>query len=481
MKNSIHKVFIITLLFCGISIACDVTDLEPVSDVALANFYQNAQHAEAGLFAAYDAAQKFYSRMSRTEYGSDTFDPVADRISGDTEEIAIHAIQVGNGEVQMLWENAYFGMNRINEALKFIPGIEDKSFDKNGFVGELKFIRALFYFHLTQIWGEVPLKTEPTLAVDFDEFGISRSSEALVYEQIIKDLEESIEVLPGAYNNNLETRGRATRAAAQGLLAKVLLTRSYFSFAGSDDLNSVIRLTDKVLSDENGYQLSNAADYLNMFQEGGKNSNESIFEIQYDQNNNESQNWSVAFLPDGNCEGCGGYGLSPSSELSQIFRADDARLSIIDSVKADDIISGGGGFENDRLGDAYPLKYLRFDDAVPNLIVLRLADIYLMRAEAFDELTQTSQAISALNIVRDRAFGVGVYDYPSASLGDSDLGEAIANERFLEFAFEGHRWFDLKRTGELSNTVGIEDCRTLWPIPGRELGANANLSQNDCY
>jgi hypothetical protein len=117
--------------------------------------------------------------------------------------------------------------------------------------------------------------------------------------------------------------------------------------------------------------------------------------------------------------------------------------------------------------------------------VLRYADVLLMYAEAENEINGgSSAALERLNQVRRRAFGFNteaVSPVDFVTTDQANLRNLILNERFLELAFEGHRWFDLKRTGNLVSTLGIPEFRTVFPIPFRDLEVNENLEQNDGY
>ena len=470
MKN----IFYFLLLSSGLFFtACNVTNLEPISAISLKNYYKTPGDARGALFGTYNYLQGVVPLVIKTDYNADGLSP-APGLSSPYEDNTLTPTTGGIASLYGGIGGIYATLQRANQGLALAPGVTDVGFpDKPGILAEYRFIRALCLFYATQLWGNIPMPLMPLTEFEIDKLVLGQTNKEQVYLQIIADLEQAISDLPASYANNLETRGRATKAAAQSLLAKVLLTRGK-----NEDLTRVADLTAQVLANTQ-YQLVSTANYLTMFQPSGKNSTESIFELQYDQS--RRHNLKDEFLPLGNGDNTGQYLWRPTAKLIQNYLLNDRRNAGIDTVDNKLIKSGGGNFNNDQLGRVFVTKYQREGTLEPNIIILRLADVILMRAEALSRSGQAAAAITELNKIRTRAFGSSAFNYPSATLADTDLSTAIENERFKELAFEGHRWFDLVRTNRAVSVLGIAANRTLWPFPQEEVQSNYLLVQNPGY
>jgi starch-binding outer membrane protein, SusD/RagB family len=199
------------------------------------------------------------------------------------------------------------------------------------------------------------------------------------------------------------------------------------------------------------------ADYATVFRTN--NSSESIFELQYSINNSNSQAFWF-YTPD-----LGGrWGYSPTADLYAAFEPGDERLDV--TIGIDD-------------GDRYGNKYEKIENGDDNIVVLRLAEMYLIRAEANARLNADPAVVRAdINEVRNRA---GLPDLPTTVDTQQELFDAILQERRVELAFEGLRFFDLRRLGVATTVLQIPATRLLWPIPQAERDVNTALDQNDGY
>lgn len=225
--------------------------------------------------------------------------------------------------------------------------------------------------------------------------------------------------------------------------------------------------------------VTGASAYAAMFSASSKNSNESIFEIQYVSSSSESNGLFSFYVPTPAPSGIqgGSYQIVPTDKIINAFEAGDIRRTV--------------SVSNSPATPSVPYigKYLRLTNGTdPNIIAIRLADIILIRAEALNNLGQTAGATDALNIIRRRAFGLPLNtassrDFPSANdtVNGYNLTQAIENERMKELCFEGQRFDDLVRTGRAAAVLGISTNQTLWPIPLREVGRNPKLQQNPGY
>ncbi len=280
---------------------------------------------------------------------------------------------------------------------------------------------------------------------------IVRSTIEQVFSQIVADLKEAESKLQLTWPSNVDTRGRATIGSAQALLAKAYLSMK-------DYTNAAAKAKD--VMDNTAYALvAGATGYTNMFSPNGKNSTEGIFEIQYVSSALEGNGTYSFYVPTGVPAGqlTGSYQVEPTAKIINAFETGDVRKSV--SI----------AFNNANPPLPYVNKYQRLSAGTDaNIIALRLADIILVRAEALNGLQQTSDATDMLNIIRRRAFNLplttaSVRDFPSADdiAKGYDLTLAIENERMKELCFEGHRFYDLARTGRAQAVLNIPQEKDL--------------------
>lgn len=446
----------------------------PEFTIADGNYWQTSNDAESAAIGIYPAAQSLATQFPPAfDAASDATTALLSNYSPFTQ----HGIPVDNAIVVTYWQNNYTGIGRANDLLKHVPAINDSLFiagQKNRILGEAYFLRAYFYFNLVKAYGPVPLVTQPYTSFNAD-FTVGRSSVDSVFRLIVSDLHAAETMLPQTWAAAVDTRGRATQGGAQALLAKVFLSMKMYDSAAANALAVMNNPT---------YSLAiGSAAYSGMFSTSGKNGPESIFEIQYlsatSQNNGL---FSLYLPPTGLPAGIqpGGYQIAPTAKIMTAYQAGDIRKNAALATST-------------PLAPATPVTYVNKYDrlisgAEPNIITLRLADIILVRAEALNNLGQTSAATDLLNMIRRRAFAQplatpSVNDFPNANdqANGYDLTLAIENERFKELAFEGHRFYDLVRTGRVTAILGIAADQTLWPIPLREIGRNPRLVQNHGY
>lgn len=339
-----------------------------------------------------------------------------------------------------------------------------------------------------RFFGDVPLITEPQSS-DSDLYP-SRTPAAEVYAQIISDLENAVELLPVKQEYTDADKGRAAKGTAIGMLAKVHLTLGHWQ--------EVVDLTTQL--EGMGYSLN--ANYADNFRTETENSDESLFEVQYVANagydfwSNENQaSWTSTFMgPRSSGLVAGAYGWNqPTQEFVSNYEAGDLRKDVTI------LYEGGPAFDGQQYSPSWSFtgynvrKFLvplstspSFDNSPLNFPVLRYADVLLMKAEALNELGQTSPAQAPLNLVRNRA---GLPDIASG-MNQADFRNAVLRERRVELAFEGHRWFDLIRVDNgqyglnFLHSIGktnADEHHLLLPIPQIERDRNPNLTQNPGY
>lgn len=404
-----------------------------------------------------------------------------------------------NNILTELWQSAYEGINRANYMHQYKlanPAGQAISFaGKEALYGEVYFLRAYYYFHLVRFFGDVPLFFEKRLSLT-ESRSLKRSPKADVYAQIERDLTAAIAVLPAVQVQ----KGRITKYAAQALLGKVYLYQNKFDNA-AQVLESVIT--------SNAFSL--VADYGSQFLTAGENGSESVFEIQYS-NNSPYYNWAGPTRGQGNfaVQMVGVRALSgggampyapgwsfdlPTVSLANAFETGDRRkaVAILDIEAYKNANPGFGityqvapykntGMYNQkyhpRKGQSSGQIELNYQN---NHRVIRYADVLLMAAEAYNRSTTPNDAKAQgyLNQIRARAFNDNLHNITASG---TTLRQAIWDERRLEFAMEGDRFFDLVRTGQAAARITgfVTGKHEVFPIPQIEIDISG-LSQNNGY
>jgi hypothetical protein len=389
------------------------------------------------------------------------------------------SININDNVLVSTWRNYYSLISRCNLLLTKIEGADATVVtNKDKYIGEAKFLRALAYFDLVRIFGDVPAVT--TVLTTAEAYKVGREKVDKVYEEIIiKDLMDAETKLPLRYTG--ADVGRATRGAAKSLLGKVYLTRKDFVKAEAK-LQEVTTM---------GYSLLSNFNELFNYQKDEHHS-EYIFDIEYEEGVGLGSPFTNTFAPGYaivlnfyGIVGQGGSAGSPSEEMFTLFEAKDQRKDI---TVAKGFTDNTGTYIPTPTYDIrtftkkYFTKTLRAGDSKANWKVLRYADVLLMYAEALNENGKTDLALQNLNRVHVRA-GLN----PLANLSKDQLREKIYLERRLELYLEGHRWFDLVRTGRALATLapkGMKPHNVLFPIPLSQIQLINNstvLPQNPGY
>jgi len=439
---------------------------------------------------------------ARCTYQSQGYGDYYQNVTG----LDVYDLKFGSQNYQLsgFWQDCYIGIANANSAILGIPGatIADPAV-RSRLLGESKFMRALFYFYLVQLYGDIPLRTEAT---PFSA-GVKRSPVKDVYDLIISDLKFAVaNCWVKSKNPGI---GRASVEAAKGLLGKVYLTMGNYADAKS---------TFEDLLTNNGLTL--LADYSQLFDGQHENNAESLFEIQYSTDANNTQGLQNLFgsysgpgIPgqafNSHTPGNGGTVVMATAYYSDtVFdKTNDKRyLASVWPHRYD-----GNGNTMDWWVDPGLPTIKKYDisssdidiyNSGKNLYYLRAADVLLMYAEALNETGQTGAALAPLNTVRSRAGLQDLQVVLGATPSQAELRTELLEERMRELGGEGWRWFDLKRTGTLVARVqqhnnprayyvvlngpsdphpaqNITAKNNLYPIPLSELQTNAALSLTD--
>jgi len=356
------------------------------------------------------------------------------------------------------WTAPYYDIyiaNGVIENLPGSPGVSDAV--KTRLTGEAEFFRAFCYFYLVNMFGDVPLVTTTAWA---HTDTLHRSPVELIYQQIMNDLSDAQTRLPEDYTVSNGQRITVNKFAASALLARVYLYTKNWAGAVTQASN-VLTASGLygLVSDLNQVFLANSQEAILQLQVGNYypyTTREGHSIIPYDSTANPSYYLSDQLLAD----------FEPG---------DQRRFAWIDSTDYNGTLY------------YYPYKYKEYvgsdGDIKEYYMMLRLSEQYLIRAEANAQLNNLSDAIADLNVIRERA---GLADLPN-TLNQSEVLAAVAHERRIELFTEwGHRWMDLKRTGQADAVIGAikptwKSNAQLYPIPASELIADPNLTQNPGY
>ncbi len=442
------KITYLIAILAFATISCTkMLDVQPTASISADEAIKDKSGVDKAITGAY------YSLHDVGNYGRNHViveDLAADNLAwtGTTRDylqIADNQIASDNAIVDGIWASNYDCINRVNNVLFRIADIEMTVQERNIYAGDGLFLRALSHFNLLCYFGGIPIKTQPTL--DLTTINQARASVADVYSQIVLDLLQAEQMLP-------ETRslGRASAFSAKALLARVYLTA--FQYSNDPKIAALaIAKADEVI---NSGKFILSPTYGELF---NGNTTESIFEVIFDaQNYNRLAQY---FFP---VSLTGRYEVSPPADFALSFHASD-------TVRFEASIT------YDEKNLPYGIKYKDVTSGTDRVYVLRLAEMYMIRAEAKAYANGNIEEIRGdVNTLRLRS---GLT--PTTATTIDALKLAIENERRHEFAFESQRWSDLVRTKRATTVLGINEKFTLFPIPLSELQTNNLMTQNPGY
>ena len=552
IKNSLKSLGIASAIMLGTASCSDLLKETVVSSISN-DYIATTPGFIAATNAAYTPLRSFYATergLTMSEYGTDIYSAGAD---GSYKGFHFYDSQLTSSVdiLAQLWDETYKGINTINAVIDRAPsvtGITDAV--KATRVAEMKYLRAHYYFILVQQFGALDLRlketTQPTKTA-------TRTSEQAVYKQIETDLKDAIAALPAVKASS--DYGRATKPAAENLLAKVYLTRASSKFAESTDYANAASLCSTVI-DKYGFKL--LPDFASVFDQSNQINDEVVFAVQYTQDpltngfvDNQGNKLHLYFgmqydvqpgMQRDVANGRPFKRLKPTAYLLDVVFADrvnDTRYkksfkdtwysnkpsatainTTFDNSKATLTYKAGDtaifipGYEMslaERASKKYqvlvpsaynyalfPTLQKFFDPLRPDMtyengsrdyFVHRLADTYLMLAEAQFKLGKQAEAVAAINMVRVRAAAKGKEDAMKVTSVDMDL---IMEERARELAGEQTRWMDLKRWNNLVERVqkynpdakvGVSSRHYVRPIPQKQvdLSENGGFPQNSGY
>ena len=556
MKATIKTIGMAALLIAGLANCNDYLDEENPSNISDAEFYKTANGYEALVNSTYASLREVYELPWIFLAGTDEF--VEGRNSQPEGISEYRNLSSNDVNVETFFGACYKAIGRCNTAIYYYDRTE-KTATRDIRLGEVKFLRAYYYFLLVQQFGGVSIVTE---MYDEPAYNFSRNAAAEVYDFILQDLADALALVP----ETTTSFGRITKPAVLHYLAKVHLTRGYQTFAADDDYTKAAAYADQAI---NGKTLT--ISFEDLFWPGKEKNSEVLFSIQFDKSSikdaaNDGSNQNYWFGPYMGGEGAKNgypyraYQLMPTTYVYSLFTENDARwegtfmnvfypryYDFYDKSKADranmnisyyypqsweadtaawraadpahraktriipfgNIWMGTSGVGIDNSAPAVR----KFDDptstfslggsSTRDIYLARLAETYLIAAEAYLQAEDVATATVRINEVRRRAAKPGKVAEMQVAEADVDI-DFILDERARELLGEYDRWMDLKRTGTLVERTSVYNrdikrkyfdngtnafegadgqLKLLRPIPQKALDLNQNegYGQNPGY
>ncbi|MDO7885252.1 RagB/SusD family nutrient uptake outer membrane protein [Hymenobacter cheonanensis] len=482
MKNTAIWTACALALGLGLTGCKDALTIEPQQSIDASTAYNTSQKVSAAVVGA-------YARLDDPSlYGTDLIlvpELIGEQGAGYTVwngsfsnyNQLYRRTQISTlSNAQAIWTQAYNAINQCNLILANLSAVTDTG-QRTQFEGEAKFIRGIMYFELVRLYAQqyqagggnsqpgVPINLTPITTTEQADVKLARSTVEQVYAQVISDLQTAITNLPS------QNVTRASKYSAEAMLARVYLQQSNFTAARA--------MADDVIKNSgSALQGSVAAVFAN------RNSGESLFEIQQnDQNNAGTSNSGLATF---------WAGYSPTGDQTVLYGRGDVYIqpAFVNLYAASDVRGTDGqpalttqkliyvSDGNNKTGRYRTIKWRTYGQNIP---VARLAEMYLIRAEADVRAGNVASATADINTIRQRSYRstltppVAYQPVTTITLAD------VLLERQLELAFEGFRIHDLKRTGRPVGTIAANSPLLVLPIPQREINNNSLLTQNAGY
>jgi len=405
----------------------------------------DASTARAAIIGTYDRMQSYYASSYPTLGTITTDNVIFNGTLSEYLQLDQHAIPTDNVITVSAYQGIYRTINSANSVIAYVPAISDPTLstvEKNKILGEAYFIRALAYFDLGRGWGGVQLQLKPTTDLTVLK-GIKRSTLDQTYDQVLADLVQAEQLLP----EDAATRNRAQKSAARALRARLHLYRKQWA-------DAEIYATQVIANTKYSLVKPYKSFFTAPFQTA-----ESVLELAYSVNDRNSY-WNLWYPSSSG----GQFTLKPSDGL--VLKLNNPTVGGARNT----LIAGSGT-------NVYGVLYNTTATSTDPSYLIRIAELYLIRAEARAQQNNLTGAAADLNVVRARA-DVGA----TTANTQAGLLQAIEEENGIEFAFEAHRWFDLIRTERAGAVLGISNKNFwLFPIPFSDVQSDPDVTQNPGY
>jgi starch-binding outer membrane protein, SusD/RagB family len=495
MKN-----YYIPLLLCIISLGCseDFINRQPEDDLSLGTYFTNPAEIKTGLTGCYKQLQTIY--FTKEDHLPLTVELMSDDLKDFHLDDEFHLFTKTNSDSRsVLWESSYKMIVNCNNIIQSIdnyhPLNEAEDLIIKAYRGEASFLRALSYFNLVRLYGDVPEVTKPFNDPN-EAFGIGRTPVNEIYERVITpDLEFAV---ANCYKKgDVALKGeeaRATSGAALTILGKVYLTLN--------DPAKAEETLKKLIIDKVAGNYSLFPNFQNYFLPSNKFNSESIFEVNYCNAAGQHSDFFRWMCPDIGSKLCAkkqDEQVAVEHNMMREFVNSNEKIRYTSSVDSGKVSSASPPLQPwARKLTPPPAEIKNYAVNVPggcdyNYHVTRYSDALLMYAEALMLLNRKSEALPYINLVRTRSGMTAITDPASLNI------DVILHERRMELAFEGHRYFDLVRTGKAIEKISyalltkidyddqinrngiIEAYQLLLPIPVEEIEKDPTLTQNEGY
>ncbi len=493
--NRILYISLCSIMILGLLSGCRKLDETPYSSIFMDQFYKTPADAEAAINGVYRELAGLYAGPSALLVPDFSDDQTYPRpvVGRNTFTLFIYdpeySVQSSFDRVAEsplnIWQKCYAGIEKANWVLEKIPGIEMIQSRKKEILGEAYFLRAFYHWMLAKNFGEIPVKINASKSLE-DAY-VGKSTKLEIYKQIYADLDKAEENL-NSYSPAGTVKGRPSKEAAMALYAKAALY--------NEDWPIALQKAKLVLDAQKYTLMTNVYDLYDVIKEDvARQENIWAFEAETTTPGNSSSIMSLYGPPNGSgpAYGKATYG-SAFAYLAfyNSFMANDQRKEQLMATSY--VNTNGIVVPQDKITPITPnavlvKKYMDINSigsgTSGNIPILRLADVYLIAAEAENRLNGPTNAYQYLNKVHKRATGIDV----AAGLSQPDFTDAVLQERAWEFFAEGDRWYDLTRTGKFLTVIptAVNDVfpvRTVkakhkyFPIPQLEVNANPKLDQN---
>jgi len=467
------------------------------SEPSQKEFFQNAEQAQSAVDGIYETLRTFTLSTGYGEAIWVSLDLLVGHASTNGQsdrnrEYINHDAGTENPIFMEVWESFYNGIANANVSIANIPDVDMDESKKKELLGEARFLRAFYYYHLVRLYGEIPLVTEPVDASS-EEFYPEEASIDSIYGQILEDLKVAEQA--GLKKNS--TSGRVTQGAVKSLLASVYLTMAGYPLEKGQEYYQLAADKAEEVIDSGWYTLFD--DYAYLHDREHKNKGEFILQAQYE-GEVATNSITALIIPERvNISAFGDeYGsLRPVNEFIETYEDGDKRTNEKEFYFTEYTRPDG---KHEDFGEYALWKYWLEEAANKetgdqkgdiNWTLLRLPEVMLIYAEAINEVNggPTLKAYDQINAIRERADLA-----PLSGLSQDEFREEVWKERYHELSFENKAYFDIQRTHmvydlinntfvdafEHSNIKGVtfSEKYMLWPIPYSERQANKNLTQN---